>query len=777
VRPNPPTRERRRSTVAGLAALAVGALLFGGATALPASAAELPGVIRDVDITPTNPRLGTQVQTDIDWCVPNGTQAGDTFSLTLSEYLRTLPPGFSLNDPANDEVVATAVISTTDPAVVTFTMTEYAETHSNVCGTAFIRSGFDNGLTPGVTVPFESIANDGTEFSTDVTPRGGDGPVGDVDEAFKFGRLSPDQGHTDPNDAIQWYVVTPVGPLSRVVISDDPGAGMNIDCASVDLLQGTRNATNIGGTFTRPVVITRTCTADAVSVTVGPIPAGQAVRLGFKIDLDEATGPESHEFANTANVVSTAPNGSVRTDTPSRTLVSSTGGGGGEGDNEPSIDIEKWSTADGAVPGDFDTEPGKRVEVGTPIPVTMTIRNDGDEPLTDIAVTDSTRSGPELTGLSCDFSALGGPATGTTWAGPFAIGAAFECTGTVPAMDSGTLHADSATVVGTGQASGTGVTDDDPFNSTTPPVPAIDIEKWATADGYPAGDFDTAPGKIVDADAPTPVTFTVTNDGEEALADVTVGDTTTAGPDITDLSCDFSPLGGPATGITWAGPFEVGASFECTAVVPGLEPGGIHSDTADVVGTGVVSGREVDDEDPFHVTTSTPEPAIVIVKGDADGNAADTVGDAVTLDDGKTVLEFTVTNPGDEPLIDVVVSDRVVEGGQVTGLSCVFPDGSTGTTWDGPFAVGDAFDCTATLSGVAVGSDHRDVATVSGTGIVSGIIVTDDDPYFATRPPVGGSGLAITGAAGAMTLGGLAGGLLLVGAAVYLIGRRRSSAV
>ena len=25
--------------------------------------------------------------------------------------------------------------------------------------------------------------------------------------------------------------------------------------------------------------------------------------------------------------------------------------------------------------------------------------------------------------------------------------------------------------------------------------PAIDIEKWSTEDGYPAGDFDTAPGK------------------------------------------------------------------------------------------------------------------------------------------------------------------------------------------------------------------------------------------------------------------------------------------
>jgi hypothetical protein len=776
VRPTLPSR-RRRSAVVGLAAAAVGALLFGGATALPASAAELSGVIRDVDVTPTSPALGTQVQTDIDWCVPDGTRAGDTFSLTLSEYLRSLPSGFGLNDPANGEVVATAVISTTDPAVVTFTMTAYAETHTDVCGTAFIRSGFDFGLTPGQTVPFEYVANDGAQFSTDITPTGG-GPVGDAERAFKFGGLSTDQGHNDPNDAVQWFVVTPAGPLDRVVISDDPGPGMNIDCASVDLLQGTRTATNIGGTFTRPTIIAPVmCTPDAVSVTVGPIPAGQAVRLAFRIDLDEATGPGSHAFANTANVVSTAPDGSVRTEAPSSTLHSSTGGGDGGGDNIPSIDIEKWATADGTVTGDFDAEPGKRVEVGAPIPVTMTIRNDGAEDLVDVEVTDTTIAGPDLTGLSCDFGPLGGPATGTTWDGPFRIGASFECTGTVPAMEPATLHTDSAVVTGTGSGSGRGVTDEDPFNTVTPPVPSIDIEKWATEDGATVGDFDDLPGKAVGIETAVDVTFTITNTGEEALRDVIVGDTTTTGPELADLSCDFSPLGGPVTGTTWSGPFAVGDSFECTGVVPGMASGGIHSDTGDVSGIGVESGREVDDEDPFHVTTTPPTPSVIIVKGDAEGNAADTTDDAVTLDDGSADLEFTITNQGDEPLVDVVVSDRVVEGGRVTGLSCTFPDGSVGTTWAGPFAVGDSFACSAVLSRVAVGGDHHDVASVSGIGVASGTTVTDDDPYFAHRPPIAGGGLAVTGSDSAVALGGLACGLLLVGAAVYLVGRRRSSAI
>ncbi len=767
---------RRGSRAAAVIAIAAGSLVVGALAAAPASAAELDDVISDVDVTPTDPAIGSQVRTEISWCVPDGTVAGDTFSLTLSEHLRNLPNGFQLVDPADPtRVVATASVVDGPPAVITFTMTEYAETRTNVCGSAFVQSGFDESLTPGETVPFTSVTNDGTEFTTDVTPTGGAGPVG-TDASVKFGGLSDDEGHTDPNDAVTWYVVSPVGPLDRVVITDTPGGGMNIDCASVELLQGTRTATNVAAPLSSPTVITPVqCTEETISVTVGPIPAGQAVRLGFRVDLDEATGSGSHTFSNTANVSSTRPDGSTRNDAPRTSITSSSGGGGGEGDEIPSVDIEKWSTDDGATAGDFDDEPAKRVEPGTPVPVTMTITNDGQDPLVDVSVTDTTDEGPAMTGLTCDFSALGGPSSGTTWSGPFAVGASFDCTGTVPAMEAATLHANTAAVEGTGQASGDGVTDEDPFFVVTPPVPSIDIEKWSTADGATAGDFDERPGKSVAAGTAVPVTFTIVNDGEEDLADVAVRDTTQEGPELTDLSCDFSSLGGPASGTTWAGPFAVGDRFECTGTVPALPGGGVHSDTADVVGTGVESGRDVDDEDPFHVTAPEPEPEIGIVKGDDAGNAADTASDAVTLPDGSTALAFTVSNPGTEPLVDVAVADRVVEGGRVTDLTCTFPDGSRGTEWDGPFEPGASFDCTATLSGVAAGSAHQDVATVSATGAASGTPVTDDDPYFAKRPAA--SGLAVTGADTPLAVGGLALGLLIVGAAVVLVGRRGTMTV
>lgn len=542
----------------------------------------------------------------------------------------------------------------------------------------------------------------------------------------------------------------------------------------------------------------------------------------------------------------------------------------------PAISIEKWSTSDGFPAGDFDTAPGKAVKTKTPTTITMTITNTGAEALRDVTVADDTLDGPALTGLDCDFSKLGGSATGTTWAGPLAVGASFECTGTVPGLASDATHGDNASVTGTGVVSGTVVTDEDPWFATaetlyaigdytwidankngiqddgeapiagvvvilygtdgteitrtttdasgyyhfdnleagdytlqfgdvdgytrtlatqgadtridsnadqttgrtavvhldegadnvtaskasdgvnapyvnrkidagyvsipvyaigdytwidtngngiqdkgevpiagvsvilygadgtteiartttddygryhfdrlpagdyilgfgdvpgyqrtpstqgsdptvdsdadvttgrtvpihldenatnvtpseasdgvTAPyinrtidagyialIPAIDIEKWSTADGLVAGDFDTAPGKTVDAGKATPITMTITNTGNEALTRIHVTDTTLTGPAMTDLDCDFSPLGGPATGITWDGPFEIGASFECTGTVPRMDAATTHADEAAVTGIGVKSGTPVEDADQWHAKTPEASPPV-----------------------------------------------------------------------------------------------------------------------------------------------------------------------
>ncbi|WP_459984044.1 SpaA isopeptide-forming pilin-related protein [Nocardioides sp. AN3] len=129
-------------------------------------------------------------------------------------------------------------------------------------------------------------------------------------------------------------------------------------------------------------------------------------------------------------------------------------------------------------------------------------------------------------------------------------------------------------------------------------------------------------------------------------------------------------------------------------------------------------------------------PSVDIEKADAAGNDADTAADAVTLDPTATTqLKLTVKNNGGEPLKNVKVSDQVTVGSaSVTGLTCTFPDGSTGTQWAGPLAVDASFGCTATLSALGSGAQHADDATVDAVGTLSGTSVTDDDEYHGKTP-------------------------------------------
>ena len=198
---------------------------------------------------------------------------------------------------------------------------------------------------------------------------------------------------------------------------------------------------------------------------------------------------------------------------------------------------------------------------------------------------------------------------------------------------------------------------------------------------------------------------------------------------------------------------------------------------------GIATSGEVED---YLLDIVDPVPGIAIVKGDADGNAADDAGTAAVLPDGTASLIYTITNTGDEPLTDLTVSDDVIANGTVTDLSCVFPDATIGTSWAGPLAADATFQCTAQLSGVAPGViAHEDIGSVTGTGAVSGVGATATNPYFATTPvPPTGPGSDPTSEAPSTLaktgpgydpngLAGIGGVLLLVGLGVLVAGRRR----
>ncbi|WP_125482368.1 Ig-like domain-containing protein [Actinobaculum sp. 313] len=132
---------------------------------------------------------------------------------------------------------------------------------------------------------------------------------------------------------------------------------------------------------------------------------------------------------------------------------------------------------------------------------------------------------------------------------------------------------------------------------------------------------------------------------------------------------------------------------------------------------------------------TAPTPSIDLVKKDSDGNDADTAEEAVdlTAKNGATGLVFTIKNDGTEALVGVEVTDSITQGkGKVENIVCTFPDGSTGTTWDGPFEVDASFSCTADLSGVTTDEIHGDIAKVTAKGRTTGIPVEAKNPYHAS---------------------------------------------
>lgn len=107
----------------------------------------------------------------MNWVVPNGTQAGDTFQVVLpaDPFSGITSPNFTLTD-TDGSVVANAVVV---GRTVTFTMTAYAANHVNVRGTAEFMAKVANNATIGAQTPV--IQTTGKTFTDNVTVVAGAG--------------------------------------------------------------------------------------------------------------------------------------------------------------------------------------------------------------------------------------------------------------------------------------------------------------------------------------------------------------------------------------------------------------------------------------------------------------------------------------------------------------------------------------------------------------------------------------------------------------------------
>lgn len=468
---SPRSRLRLAGAALAAAALAVGAMTLG--LAAPAHAATVSGAITNVAVTPTSPKQGGQLTTDIDWKVPDATQSGDTFQLTLSSALTNLPSGFALRDPATNDVVANAVLSQTDPAVITFTMTDYASTHYAVHGTAYVTSTFSAVAAPsGVPTPITSTTGDGRSFTTVITPTG---VVGNRAAPVKYGTFAgSDQGRTQPADFLVYRIDTPVGPFDTASVSDSVPSGQSwfYDCATFRTYFETVDAKN---TVTSAVPVTPTsssCTTGAVSATFGAADASHMYVIRVAVSLPAGTGATAapQTFLNHASVATTT-GGATTSQVAYASNVQSSGGGTGVGTNPVAgVSITK---------GDSNGNAADTAATAATLPANGTatleyvVTNSGTDALTDVQVTDQLVANGTVTGLTCDFSALGGPSSGTSFSGHFAVDATFDCTAQLTGVTTvGGDHHDVGTVTATGVDSGSAVTASNDYYAVVTSQPA-----------------------------------------------------------------------------------------------------------------------------------------------------------------------------------------------------------------------------------------------------------------------------------------------------------------
>jgi hypothetical protein len=415
----------------------------------------------------------------------------------------------------------------------------------------------------------------------------------------------------------------------------------------------------------------------------------------------------------------------------------------------PAVDIEKYDTAggDNIVTGDHDDDQ-YLAQAGVPVPISFTVTNTGNEPLTSIVVTDRPANGSaEITDLSCTFP---DGSKGTTWAGPFAVGAHFDCTGMLPGLAAGASHTDTASVTGTGQYSGKPVSDSDKWNAKAPSY-AVGDYVWVDANHNGRQDPTEKPLAGVGV-------ALLNADGTPVLVDGAPATTTTdaAGYYFFDMlsAGSYKVQFTLPTGYVWTTP-ETGSPVTDSDAVFTANTDATASSSVFTLGPdapNMVPAASAPGDYADKLVSATIDPTwdagVVVPTPKVDIQKYDTLGgdDIVTGDfdkpDGKVLapgvdvpISFTITNTGQEALVDVSVTDKTIDGtGDVQNIVCTFPDGSKGTTWAGPFAVNASFGCTGTLPGLSGGQFHGDEATVTGTGQISGMPVNAKDQWHGEVP-------------------------------------------
>ncbi len=140
-----------------------------------------------------------------------------------------------------------------------------------------------------------------------------------------------------------------------------------------------------------------------------------------------------------------------------------------------------------------------------------------------------------------------------------------------------------------------------------------------------------------------------------------------------------------------------------------------------------------------------PTTGVSLTLVDSIGNSAEfpqTPAEIAQQPGDEIGLVATITNTGTDPLDGLTVTSQPASApGTLTGLTCTFPDASTGVTWNGPFAAGATFTCTANLAlqfttdGSTTAAENGIQIFVNATGSTTDAAVGNSDPYYAMEVP------------------------------------------
>ena len=274
----------------------------------------------------------------------------------------------------------------------------------------------------------------------------------------------------------------------------------------------------------------------------------------------------------------------------------------------------------------------------------------------------------------------------------------------------------------------------------TNPNPSIEIVK---TDKNPA-DFDNgdpADSQLIVQGANAVFEITVTNNGNEALENVVITDSESP-------AC--ARIAAETLGLYPGSAFDPGETFTYECTKENAQPGDFdgnngegsvdgHNDIG-VEGEGVVSGTDVEDQDPSEVKffpICTPEQGTIVIdkddstpgQPDQDGNDTQVVGDG-----GTAEFTITVTNTGTTAVSNVTVADTLSPNCAKTAAEFLALLGGVGNN-DAVFDGGEAVTYTCTQDNVT--ADFTNSATVTGIVNQHDCAVTDTD---TTEVVVNGTG-------------------------------------